>query len=764
MLTEQELERIWSLSESNIKQPRFSDIVHNDECLFSFATPFTDGGLYVNLSTWKGVGPDFLNDDLDAAPNGTGIYVWMRHEARPIDPTTCKDQVEKLAIGVPGGFQTATTETIKNHSVIVHDGDLFIKREFQLDDPDLPEPIATVAKAVGEHKGAFEQRQLQSWEAIDERPVSKYAHSLIQEAASEDRKSLLADPGRWRCELSGDTANLWLNLSDGFIGGGRKNFDGSGGSNGAIDHFNQLKAEESKMYPLAVKLGTISADGTADVYSYEEDCMVTDPLLGQHLAHWGIDPLRLSKSDKTMAELELELNKDFAFDKIVESGEQLDPVLGTPGMRNLGNTCYINSVMQLVGCVPEIRDRYTDKDAVVRRMLGRDFLKSGEHHAPTRTLFELAKCINGLSGDSCLSMNSFREQIAWGHSEFSSNRQQDSVEFFLHLLKELTKAERAAMTENLTEGLFAIEIEEKLTCEEKVRYSHRTEYVLPVQVTRDDNGVQNEKVKRSKFTVDFQNCLETTFSNQTIDGFKSPISGQVVAATKSSGIASMPQYLLISVNRYYFTESFEPAKLDCEVLMPERFSLEPFRSRGVQPGEEVLPESSIDQDVDMEIVNQLTMMGFLENVVRQACVATKNTGPEAALQWCLENPNGSGFLEAVNQDSILSLTGMGFTEKQATAALKATEGNPDRAADWLLSRADQLDTMESSSNKKINLDGLGDYELMGIVSHLGSSTTVGHYVAHIRVNGEWFIFNDELVAKSRKPPINFGYLYLYRRI
>ena len=48
-------------------------------------------------------------------------------------------------------------------------------------------------------------------------------------------------------------------------------------------------------YPLAVKLGTITPHG-ADVYSYapDEDDMVTDPLLGDHLAHWGINMLQVS--------------------------------------------------------------------------------------------------------------------------------------------------------------------------------------------------------------------------------------------------------------------------------------------------------------------------------------------------------------------------------------------------------------------------------------------------------------------------------------
>lgn len=42
-------------------------------------------------------------------------------------------------------------------------------------------------------------------------------------------------------------------------------------------------------YPLAVKLGTINKDGKADVFSYDEDEMVEDPYLPQHLAHFGIN-------------------------------------------------------------------------------------------------------------------------------------------------------------------------------------------------------------------------------------------------------------------------------------------------------------------------------------------------------------------------------------------------------------------------------------------------------------------------------------------
>ena len=74
-----------------------------------------------------------------------------------------------------------------------------------------------------------------------------------------------------------------MNLTDGSIHCGRRNFDGSGGNNHAVDHYEETK------YPLAVKLGTITSDGKADVFSYAEDNMVLDPYLKKHLAHFGMN-------------------------------------------------------------------------------------------------------------------------------------------------------------------------------------------------------------------------------------------------------------------------------------------------------------------------------------------------------------------------------------------------------------------------------------------------------------------------------------------
>lgn len=54
------------------------------------------------------------------------------------------------------------------------------------------------------------------------------------------------------CDLQ---ENIWMNLTDGKVLCGRRYFDGSGGNNHALLHFQETR------YPLAVKLGTITPDG-----------------------------------------------------------------------------------------------------------------------------------------------------------------------------------------------------------------------------------------------------------------------------------------------------------------------------------------------------------------------------------------------------------------------------------------------------------------------------------------------------------------------
>jgi len=83
--------------------------------------------------------------------------------------------------------------------------------------------------------------------------------------------------------------------------------------------------------------------------------MVLDPYLKKHLAHFGINVAVMEKTEKSMVELEIDVNKKFEYSTITESGTQLVPIYGPgyTGMKNLGNTCYMNSFT-----LPQFQEQY----------------------------------------------------------------------------------------------------------------------------------------------------------------------------------------------------------------------------------------------------------------------------------------------------------------------------------------------------------------------------------------------------------------------
>lgn len=66
------------------------------------------------------------------------------------------------------------------------------------------------------------------------------------------------------------------------------------------------------------------------------------------------------QTDKSMVELEIDMNQRIGeWAVIQESGHQLVPLYGPSytGLANLGNSCYLNSVMQVVLAIPEFQNK-----------------------------------------------------------------------------------------------------------------------------------------------------------------------------------------------------------------------------------------------------------------------------------------------------------------------------------------------------------------------------------------------------------------------
>lgn len=790
---------------NTINTPRRGDRIYKDECVYSFDTPDSSSGLYVSLTSFLGLSQEHVMWYYNKT--SYPVYLHIKRTRKEIPSEEQGDGPEKkitrLAIGTAGGFmpdqQKYTYE--EEYNIIV------LPDFWSIPYPsnNLPEKVELAVKTIIQMEGAWAVAQVEAvantWDG-EVRSESKHAANLKQ---LDNGKKI--PPSGWKCEKCDLTQNLWLNLTDGSILCGRKFYDGSGGNGHAIEHYR------STGYPLAVKLGTITKGGKADVFSYDEDDMVDDPNLTLHLSHWGINIAQMEKTDKSMIELELDLNQKFGeWVSLQEAASKLTPLYGSgyTGLINLGNSCYLNSVMQMLFIIPDFIKRYEKKALQI--------FQQNYHDPASDVNIQMAKLGFGLlsgkyseppskSDDELqqgIPPRMFKVLIGRGHPGFFSNRQQDAQEFLLYLINLLNRNSRHEVCPT---ECFKFKVEERYQCSKsnKVKYTHRPEYILPLpipleaavnkdEVTAYETQKKEAEAKGQKLDsnalvrprIKLSSCLESFSRSEIVEQFYSSALNEKTIAHKTTRLASFPDYLLIHLKKFTVKEDWTPIKLDVAVEMPDTVDLSFLRGNGLQPGEELLPDGVTPPPpvYNTALLDQLTDMGFPPNACKRALYFTENRSLEAATNWVMEHIADSDFDEpfvppgvdfkpgedtfVADQAALEMVTAMGFTREQATKALKATNNNLERAADWIFSHQAELDAQETDSTatptQENFRDGNSRYKLVGFISHMGTSTMVGHYVCHLLKEDRWVIFNDEKVALSENPPKELGYIYMYQRI
>lgn len=75
----------------------------------------------------------------------------------------------------------------------------------------------------------------------------------------------------------------------------------------------------------------------------------------------------------------------------------------------------------------------------------------------------------------------FKTLVGRGHPDFSTKRQQDAQEFFLYML---TLLERHNHNQENPADAFKFKVEERVQCtaSKKVKYSHRSDYCLSLNI------------------------------------------------------------------------------------------------------------------------------------------------------------------------------------------------------------------------------------------------------------------------------------------
>lgn len=601
----------------------------------------------------------------------------------------------------------------------------------------LPQVVEGVMKA----NTFSRQEEVKAWE----QEVTQCEHTLCLEQQGQ-RQIPSQDLGQ--CAMCDLKENLWLCLTCGNLGCGRAQFGGVGGNSHALAH------GDASNHPVAVKLGSLTAEGTADVYCYSCNDERTDPELPAHLSHWGINIADRQKTEKSLTEMQIEQNLRWEFSMTNEEGMESKPLFGPgfTGLKNLGNSCYLASVLQCLFDMPEFIERYYHEkdtppavanpaeDLETQMSKIADGLRSGRYakpdhdvaHTQAQSRAHHSGNIDGSKVEDVpphqrgLAPAMLKHLIGRGHSEFSTMRQQDAFELLLHLLQLISRSKHPASRPNPVNA-FRFVMEQRLQCQTCSKVRYRTDEMenvtVPVPIRRipktmngdpdakmteaptDGTAKENRALNAAvpENTSEFEaipltGCLDVFTSGSTVELTCPSCAGK--SFTKRSLFKTFPAVLAVNVQRFHLV-NWLPTKLDVPVIVgDDALDLGVYKSPGPQPGEEALPEDVAEAGFvpDATALAMLEGMGFPRVRCEKALKATGNTDAEAASNWLFEHmddpdidapdPSTSGTSAAVDDAAVEQLGAMGFSAGQARKALRETAGDLERAVDWLFSHPD----------------------------------------------------------------------------
>jgi len=479
-----------------------------------------------------------------------------------------------------------------------------------------------------------------------------------------------------------------------------------------------------------------------------------------------------------MTELNLQINLNFTLSKTIEEGKVLTPIYGPEytGMENLGNSCYMNSIAQILFSLENFKSKFFDNciyhltsclnhpqecfDCQVSKiMFG---LYSGQYsEKQTRKLpvQDENKNNDKMQQDEIEEFQkgikpfSFKYFFAKDHEEFTSNRQQDAFEYLNHLFDKFNhylKLRGQSIKQD-----FEFELESRFECFkcQGVKYKTQRTWYLPLSVPNWENRKQEESF------VSMDEVLGKFLADEILD-LDCPKCKSKCQFTKTQKIKNYPKYLILLFQRFVY--DWVPIKLEVQFqLNQENINLKALaREHSKAPNELVLEEVKeiakqnldgkgdeeieVEQEFDTDKLNLLIMNGVPELAAKHALQNTDNN-VEEALMWFFSNLENNLINQpiqkikkkrnaifstedenfVIEQGKIDIIMDMGYSKTQALGSLKKSGDDVERAIEFLFENPDydftnfllNLKNVKEESPEKdlneVNMNNSNIYDLYG---------------------------------------------------
>ncbi|TNN47358.1 Ubiquitin carboxyl-terminal hydrolase 2 [Liparis tanakae] len=224
---------------------------------------------------------------------------------------------------------------------------------------------------------------------------------------------------------------------------------------------------------------------------------------------------------------------------------------GLVGLRNLGNTCFMNSILQCLSNTPELRDY------CLRNVHRADLNNNNNCTTNAALMEEFAKLTQSLwtsVNNEAISPSDFRSQIQRFAPKFVGCNQQDAQEFLRFLLDGLhNQVNRVTVRPSVS-----VEDFDHLSDDEKGKR------MWNMYLEREDSKV------KSSGEVSLKDCLRLFTKEDVLDGEERPTCNRCKTrrkCTKRFSIQKFPQILVLHLKRFS-DSNIRTSKLSTYVNFP----------------------------------------------------------------------------------------------------------------------------------------------------------------------------------------------------